>query len=68
MDNKNPSKIESGYDERFAALEEENKTLKMEHTNLKMEIESLKKVNMLEEKSVHIQKLAIFKHFMMPCI
>ena len=48
MDNKNPPKIESKCEERVTALEDENKTLKME-------IEILKKVNMLEEESVHTQ-------------
>ena len=48
MDNKNPPKIESKCEERVTALEDENKTLKME-------IEILKKVKMLEEKSLHTQ-------------
>ena len=48
MDNQNPQKIESMREERFTALEQEKKTLKME-------IDNLKKVNMLEEKSVHNQ-------------
>ena len=48
MDNQNPQKIESMREERFTALEQEKKTLKME-------IDILKKVNMLEEKSVHNQ-------------
>ena len=43
MDNQNPQKIESMREERFTALEQENKTLKME-------IDILKKVKMLEEK------------------
>ena len=48
MDNKNPPKIESKCEERFTALEQENKSLKME-------IDILKKVNMLEKKSVYNQ-------------
>ena len=48
MDNQNPQKIESKYEERFTALEQENKSLKME-------IDILKKVNMLEKKSVYNQ-------------
>ena len=41
MDNQNPQKIESKCEEKFRAL--------------KMEIDILKKVNMLEENSVHNQ-------------
>ena len=48
MDNQNPQKIESKCEERFTALEQENKSLKME-------IDILKKVSMLEKKSVHNQ-------------
>ena len=35
MDNQNPQKIESKCEERFTALEKENKTLKMEIDILK---------------------------------
>ena len=48
MDNQNPQKIESMREERFTALEQEKKTLKME-------IDILKKVSILEKKSVYNQ-------------